>query len=76
MRQPQSSLWMKILSEAAASILGMKPHEFITILQLEDTDSNFQPWSHNSDDPLGINWFLIEETLKKANILRKNLVEK
>ena len=54
----------------------MTPHDFIFILQIEDTGSNFQPWNHNSDDPLGINWFLIEETLKKSKYTEKKLSRK
>jgi len=65
------TLWLKIFGEAAASILGTKPHKVFTILQLEDVDSHLQPWKHHSDDPLGINWYLIETALKESKHTEK-----
>ena len=70
------SLWIKVFSEAAASILGTTPRDLLIILQLEDTVSHLQPWNHNSDDPLGINWYLIKETLKKSKYTEKKLGRK
>ena len=70
------SLCLKIFGEAAASILGITPHKLFSIIQLEDVDSHLQPWKHNDEDPLGINWYLIEEALKKSKYTEEYLGRK
>ncbi|WP_457753451.1 hypothetical protein, partial [Thermococcus sp.] len=47
-----------------------------SILQLEDVDRNMQPWKHHDEDPLGINWYLIEKALKESKYTEKYLGRK